>query len=124
MSDLPNPRQEVINYIKTFLGEGMIDVELDPRHYQVALDRALNKYRQRGDSSVEESYMFLTLEVDTNTYTLPTGPVSVSTVANAINIYQYELQQNEAKRSINILNNTYVNEIEKELVDLMNNNGY
>ena len=53
-----------------------------------------------------------------NTYTLPTGPVSVSTVANAINIYQYELQQNESKRSINILNNTYVNEIEKELVDL------
>ena len=77
MSNLDDAKQQVYDYVTAMLGGGMIDLELDPIHYQTALDRALNKYRQRGDSSVEESYMFLTLEIDTNTYTLPKEVVSV-----------------------------------------------
>lgn len=77
MSNLDDAKQQVYEYVSAMLGGGMIDLELDPIHYQTALDRALNKYRQRGDSSVEESYMFLTLELDTNTYTLPKEVVSV-----------------------------------------------
>jgi len=77
MSNLDDAKQQVYDYVNAMLGGGMIDLELDPIHYQTALDRALNKYRQRGDSSVEESYMFLTLELDTNTYTLPKEVVSV-----------------------------------------------
>jgi hypothetical protein len=77
MSNLDDAKQQVYDYVNAMLGGGMIDLELDPIHYQTALDRALNKYRQRGDSSVEESYMFLTLEIDTNTYTLPKEVVSV-----------------------------------------------
>jgi len=77
MSQLDDAKQQVYEYVTAMLGGGMIDLELDPIHYQTALDRALNKYRQRGDSSVEESYMFLTLETDVNTYTLPKEVVSV-----------------------------------------------
>lgn len=55
----------------------------------------------------------------TNTYTLPTGKVSVIITKNAVSIYDYELALNEANRTINILNNTYVNEIEKEFKSLM-----
>ena len=77
MSTLDDAKQQVYDYVTAMLGGGMIDLELDPIHYQTALDRALNKYRQRGDSSVEESYMFLTLEIDVNTYTLPKEVVSV-----------------------------------------------
>ena len=77
MSNLDDAKQQVYDYVHTMLGGGMIDVELDPAHYQIALDRAFNKYRQRGDSSVEESYMFLTLESNVNTYTLPKEVVSV-----------------------------------------------
>jgi hypothetical protein len=77
MSNLDDKKQQVYDYVTAILGGGMIDLELDPIHYQTALDRALNKYRQRGDSSVEESYMFLTLEMDVNTYTLPKEVVSV-----------------------------------------------
>ena len=62
MSQLDDAKQQVIEYVKAMLGDGMIDVELDPIHYDTALERSLGKYRQRGDSSVEESYMFLTLE--------------------------------------------------------------
>lgn len=49
----------------------MIDVELDPQHYETALDRALAVFRQRSDNAVEESYAFLTLKQDTNEYILP-----------------------------------------------------
>jgi hypothetical protein len=77
MSNLDDAKQQVYDYVTAMLGGGMIDLELDPIHYETALDRALNKYRQRGDSSVEESYMFLTLEINVNTYTLPKEVVSV-----------------------------------------------
>ena len=77
MSNLDDAKQQVYDYVTAMLGGEMIDLELDPIHYQTALDRALNTYRQRGDSSVEESYMFLTLEIDVNTYTLPKEVVSV-----------------------------------------------
>ena len=77
MSQLDDAKQQVYDYVNAMLGGGMVDIDLDPIHYQTALDRALNKYRQRGDSSVEESYMFLTLELNTNTYTLPKEVISV-----------------------------------------------
>lgn len=77
MSNLDDKKQQVYDYVNAMLGGGMVDVELDPIHYQTALDRALNKYRQRGDSSVEESYMFLTLESNVNTYTMPKEVVNV-----------------------------------------------
>lgn len=77
MSQLDNAKQQVFEYVKAMLGDGMIDVELDPIHYDTALERALGKYRQRGDSSVEESYMFLTLENNINTYTLPKEVINV-----------------------------------------------
>jgi hypothetical protein len=53
------------------LGDGMVEVELDPKHYETALERAVDKYKQRAESSVEESYGFLELQEDTNVYTLP-----------------------------------------------------
>ena len=68
---LATQKQEVYDYVNTFLGGGMIDVELDPIHYKTALDKALSRFRQRSDNSVEESYMFLTTVVDQNEYILP-----------------------------------------------------
>ena len=77
INDLQQAKTEVYNYCKAMLGDGMVDVELDPVHYETALSRALGKYRQRGDSSVEESYMFLTTVEDQNTYILPKEVVEV-----------------------------------------------
>jgi len=59
------------------------------------------------------------LFTSTNTYSLPTGQVSVTISKSAVSIYDYELALNEANRTINILNNSYVNEIEKEFKSLM-----
>lgn len=49
----------------------MIDVELDPIHYETALTRALAVFRQRSDNAVEESFAFLTLTENQNEYILP-----------------------------------------------------
>ena len=76
-NELEVARNDVFDYVKAMLGDGMIDVELDPTHYEQALKRSLAKYRQRGDSSVEESYFFLTTKEDQNTYILPKEVVEV-----------------------------------------------
>lgn len=71
MTENENERQKVVEYVKAMLGSGMIDVELDPVHYNTAIDRALAKFRQRSSNAVEESFGFLTLELDQNEYTMP-----------------------------------------------------
>lgn len=71
MSQLEIEKQEVYRYCKAMLGAGMIDVELDPDHYDISLQKALDVFRQRSDNAVEESYAFLDLQVDQNEYILP-----------------------------------------------------
>ena len=73
-------RNKVFDYIRTMLGDGMIEVELDPVHYETALDRALNRFRQRSPNAVEESYLFLELIQDQNEYRLPDEVITVRQV--------------------------------------------
>jgi hypothetical protein len=73
-------RNKAFEYVRTMLGDGMVEVELDPIHYETALDRALNRFRQRSSNSVEESYMFLELIQDTNDYRLPNEIVTVQSI--------------------------------------------
>ena len=79
-TNLKSKKQEVFKYVELNLGGGMIDVELDPDHYETALNAALSKFRQRSDNSVEESYMFLPLVIDQNDYTLPQEVMEVRQV--------------------------------------------
>lgn len=71
MTEAQNERQKVVEYVQNMLGSGMVDVELDPSHYNTAIDRALSKFRQRSSNAVEESFGFLTTQTDQNDYTLP-----------------------------------------------------
>lgn len=70
-------KQEIFDYVHAFLGGGMIDVELDPVHYETALKKALTRYRMRSDHAVEESYVFLNTVIDQNEYTLPQEVIEV-----------------------------------------------
>ena len=63
-TSISTQRQDIFDYVNAFLGGGMVDVELDPIHYESALTKALTKYRQRTDHAVEESYLFLSLVED------------------------------------------------------------
>ena len=61
MADLTTLKQEVFTYVANRLGEGIIDLELDPAHYETAYERAVNTYRTRAQNAYEESYSLLTL---------------------------------------------------------------
>jgi len=71
MSQTDQSRQSVYDFCRTMLGDGMIDIELDPVHFETALNRALAVFRQRSDNAVEESFAFLTLKEQQNEYILP-----------------------------------------------------
>ena len=77
MATLATKKQEIYDYVYALLGGGMVDVELDPVHYETALGKALSKFRQRSDNSVEESYMFMPTIEDQNTYVLPENVIEV-----------------------------------------------
>lgn len=64
-------RNDFIDYIRLRLGDGIVDVELDKEHYDLAIKQALTKYRQRAPNSTEESYVFLDLMPETQEYILP-----------------------------------------------------
>jgi hypothetical protein len=64
-------KQDLIAYTRLQLGDDIIDIELDPQHFEAAYQRTLGTYRQRAQNAYEESYIFLELQNDVNEYTLP-----------------------------------------------------
>lgn len=71
MADLAELKQQLFNSVKYRLGGGIIDLELDPEHYEAAYRYALATYRQRGQNAYEESYMLLEIQANQNAYILP-----------------------------------------------------
>jgi hypothetical protein len=59
------------------LGDGIIDLELDPQHYEAAYNYAIKVYRQRAQAATEESYTLFTVEKNVDTYTLPSEFINV-----------------------------------------------
>jgi len=70
-------RTEIVDYIRLRLADGIVDVELDKEHYEMAIKQALLKYRQRAANSQEESYAFLKLKPETQEYILPNEVMDV-----------------------------------------------
>jgi hypothetical protein len=70
-------KKQLIEYVQLQLADQIIDIELDPAHYEAAYRRTIGVYRQRSQNAYEESYSFMQLINDTNEYTLPQEVVSV-----------------------------------------------
>jgi hypothetical protein len=73
-------RAEVTDYIRLRLGDQIVDVELDKEHYELAINQALIRYRQRSANSQEESYAFLDLLPEVQEYILPKEIMTVRQV--------------------------------------------
>ena len=71
MATLASLRADTINYIRFRLGDGMVDVELDPDHYDNVIDKSLARFRQRSQNAYESSYVFLSVVKEQQEYTLP-----------------------------------------------------
>ncbi len=55
-------KNDVIKQIRLLLGDGMVDIELDPEHYDLAIDISLDKIRQRSENAVEEDMYTIELK--------------------------------------------------------------
>jgi len=64
-------REDLIRELQLRLADGIVDVELDREHYDVAIDKALALYRQLSSGSVEESIIFIETIDGQQDYTLP-----------------------------------------------------
>jgi hypothetical protein len=73
-------KQNLIEYVKLQLGDQIIDLELDPSHYEAAYQKTIGTYRQRANAAYEEAYIFMMLVQDENIYTLPQEVASVRQV--------------------------------------------
>lgn len=65
------PREKLIKDMRLAMGEGMVDIYLDPDHFDYALDTAIARYRQRSNNSMEEAFMFIDVQPEVSVYTLP-----------------------------------------------------
>jgi len=72
--------QRASKYIELQLGGGMVDVELDKEHYDMAIDKAISKYRQRSSRAVEESFMILNMKTGEADYYLPKEIIDVKVI--------------------------------------------
>jgi hypothetical protein len=62
------------------MGEGLVDVELDPEHYEAAYQYAIKVYRQRAQNATEEAYTLMEITNHQNVYTLPKEFINVRQV--------------------------------------------
>ena len=71
MADLTELKAALFKNVELRLGGGIIDIELDPEHYNAAYNYAIATYRQRAQNAYEESYSLLMVENNRNSYILP-----------------------------------------------------
>ena len=70
-------KKQLIEYVQLQLADQIIDIELDPGHYEAAYQKTLGTYRQRAQNAYEESYSFMQLLDNVNEYFLPQEVIQV-----------------------------------------------
>ena len=75
--NLPELKQALFENIRLRLGGDIIDLELDPEHYEAAYNYAIKIYRQRAQNATQESYTLMTVIKNVDTYTLPQEFINV-----------------------------------------------
>ena len=73
-------KEQLFNNLRLRLGDGLVDVELDPEHYEAAYNYTIKLYRQRAQNSTQESYTLMEIQTNLNTYTLPSEFINVRQV--------------------------------------------
>lgn len=80
MANLNELKEELYKNLRLRMGEGIIDLEIDPEHCEAAYNYAVKVYRQRAQNSTTESYTLMTIEKNKNSYILPQEFMSVRQV--------------------------------------------
>jgi hypothetical protein len=77
MASLNELKEELYRNLRLRMGEGIIDLEIDPDHCEAAYNYAIKVYRQRAQNSTTESYTLMTIEKNKNSYILPQEFINV-----------------------------------------------
>lgn len=70
-------KQGLFQNLRYRLGDGIIDLELDPEHFEAAYNYSIKVYRQRAQNATVESYTLMTVIKNVDTYTLPAEFINV-----------------------------------------------
>jgi len=70
-------KEALFNNLRLRLGGDIIDLELDPQHYEAAFNYTIKLYRQRAQNATAESYTLMTVIQNIDTYTLPQEFINV-----------------------------------------------
>ena len=123
--DWPLSSLQFNEYVNDKYGENLNDIH----HYEKVITKTTRGTDD--DQTVTEKFVisgeeFLSLlyshpfGIDVSrSFALPIGYVDITIQPTAVTNYDYELDLNESKRNISILNSKYVEELEKEFQDLM-----
>lgn len=74
---LEQAKEALFNNIRLRLGGDIVDLELDPQHYEAAYNYTVKLYRQRAQNATQEAYTLMTVIQNVDTYTLPAEFVNV-----------------------------------------------
>lgn len=77
---LQDLKDELFKNLRFRLGDGMVDVELDPEHYEAAYNYAIKLYRQRAQNATQESYTLMEIQKNRDVYVLPSEFINVRQV--------------------------------------------
>ena len=75
--DLQEYKQALFENLRLRLGGDIIDLELDPQHYEAAYNYSIKLYRQRAQNATIESYTLFMVEKNVYEYTLPSEFINV-----------------------------------------------
>lgn len=75
--DLDQLKQEMFENIRLRLGGDIIDLEVDPQHFDACYKYAVSTYRQRAQNATTESYTLFTIVKNVYEYTLPSEFINV-----------------------------------------------
>lgn len=76
-ANLTQLKEALFENLRLRLGGDIVDLELDPDHYEAAYDYAIKLYRQRAQNATVESYTLMRVEKNVEIYTLPTEFINV-----------------------------------------------
>lgn len=75
--DLTQLKEGLFDNLRLRLGGDIVDLELDPDHYEAAYNYTIKLYRQRAQNATVESYTLMRVEKNVEIYTLPSEFINV-----------------------------------------------
>ena len=70
-------KEQLFQNLRYRLGDGIIDLEVGPEHFESAYKYSIQIYRQRSQAATQESYTMMTLEKGKDVYILPAEFINV-----------------------------------------------